>query len=105
MTTFTDLNFLEVHNYKALKWKSLIAILISGVVAVGITFQIFSKQFWINFRPLSSWAFAILGLAIYAIIYWSKSIFEYNKVVLRIDKQGLWTPKYKLLRWENIWYF
>lgn len=105
MTNSTDLYCLEVHNEKTLKWKRLLAIVLFSIAGISIIIQLFFNKFWASFRPLYLNAVWILGLVVYGIVHWSKSVFELNKVVLRIDKDGIWTPKYGLWQWPDIWYF
>ena len=101
----TDIESLIVRNYRSLKWKTLVALLLCVGTTISIIVQITSKSFWIHFKPLSVYYFTSLALMVLGIIYYSKSIYYDKWVQLKIDKEGIWTPKYKTWLWNDIWYF
>jgi len=100
-----DIDSLEVRNYSSLKWKTLIALFLCVTTVTSIMIKIFSKNFWLNFKPSFIFYFVALAITVLGIIYYSKSLY-YNKwIQLKIDKVGIWTPKYKTWHWKDIWYF
>jgi hypothetical protein len=105
MQNMTVLDTLEVRNYKSLKWKTLIVLLLFITVAISGIIQIFSKNFWTAFKFYYVHALFLFAVIIWGIIYYSKSLYYDKELQLRIDKYGIWTPKYKTWDWKDIWYF
>ena len=101
----TELESLEVRNYSSLKWKTLIVLLLFIAATISIIIQIASKDFWIHFKSSSVYYFIGLVIMIFGIIYYSKSLYYDKELQLKIDNEGIWTPKYKTWKWEDIWYF
>ena len=105
MQISTVVETIEARNYKSLKWKTLVVLLLFIPIAISITVQICSKNFWITFKPHYFYALIVLAVIIWGIIYYSKSLYHNKELQLKIDKNGIWTPKYKTWKWKDVWYF
>ena len=101
----TELDSLEVRNYSSLKWKTIIALLLCAATLTSIIVQISSKNFWLHFKPSSMFYFVALSITTWGIIYYSQSLYYDKWIQLKIDKDGIWTTKYKTWLWNDIWYF
>jgi hypothetical protein len=103
MSNSTELNSIEVRE----GWKGYY-LFAFGIWAFGIIYMLFSpnSQKSINFL-FSNWTLAklptfivLLGLPALCLYYYFG-----KRVKLKVDKEGIWTNRYKTLPWTDIWYF
>jgi hypothetical protein len=105
MDTRTNAGSLEVRNYKSLKWKELIALAVCITTVALLIINFSSKDFWLHFKTSSTYYFIVLAIMTIGIIYFTRALYYDRWIQLKIDKDGIWTPKYKTWYWKDIEYF
>lgn len=106
MQSQTDIESLEVRNYKSLKWFALFALILFIVIVISLVILFTSKDFWNNFQPYYLYLLtAGFPISIIAVIGYTRLLYYNKKIQLKIDKYGIWTPTNKTWLWKDIWYF
>ncbi|RTL58735.1 MAG: hypothetical protein EKK37_10435 [Sphingobacteriales bacterium] len=103
MNSSTELKSIEVRE----GWKGYY-VFAFGIWAFGIVYMLFSpnRQKSLDFI-FSDWTLAKLPTFIVLFGLPSLCLFYYfdKRVKIKIDKEGIWTRRNKLIPWSDIWYF
>jgi hypothetical protein len=100
----TDLHFIEVRE----GWKNYYLFCFLGFVALIIFSCTYPESRQSNIDIFfGKWTFAKLPLLITIYGMMGICLFFYfdKRVKLKIDRNGIWTLKYKEILWTDIWYF
>ena len=100
--TDTYLNLTAKNNRKIF----LLPLVLAAVPIIGVTYSIIknSKNELIEFNKSPFGLSILLMFFLFLFGFFCYQYFFDNKTKLIINNEGIWTPKYGLIKWQSVWY-
>ena len=84
----------------------LFYLIIAAIPIAGLTYSYLKnpEKESLDFKKDPIWLSIILLFILFLFAYFLYKYFFDKKVKLIIDKDGIWTPKSGLVKWQSVWY-
>lgn len=83
----------------------IICFIFSSIPLIGLTYSFFKDPVKesLEFNEAPIVLSLLVGFLIFAFLFFGYKSFD-KRIMVQIDKSGIWSRKFKLIEWSNIWY-